>query len=359
VDYFSDMNVRLPLVVALFLAMPLTHFGQSEKQIEIYFKRFPEADANGDDKLTSEEARTHRQNARQSAQRNARTKVDPSEGDNLASRSHISGVKISESVSPVKEVKLESSDGVDLSFVYRTPPGKGPHPTILFFHGGGGKANLQGLKNNLLSQPIQTRFLEKGFITIASTRRPYWKTKDGSPSGFYDAIDDAAMVVEKAKTLPGLNPDQVVLYGGSGGGILAIATASKVDLACVIAGEPATVIPLDPKDGQEASPADYRVLMEDPGKSFTPTRKREMRTWMKDIDCPVLVLQGEHVGLYKTNFEILIPEMRQLGKEISSIHYPGVTHGFYWGSVKTGATVETVESIMKDVTAYIGKQFNR
>ena len=173
------MNVRLPLIVALFLAMPLAHFGQSEKQIESYFKRFSEADANGDGKLTREEARVHRQDARQPQQRNARTKADPSEGDNLASLSHIPGVKISESVSPVKEVELESADGVDLSFVYRTPPGKGPHPTILFFHGGGGKSNLQGLKSNLLSQPIQTRFLEKGFITIASTRRPYWKTKDG------------------------------------------------------------------------------------------------------------------------------------------------------------------------------------
>ena len=350
------MNVRLPLIVALFLAMPLAHFGQSEKQIESYFKRFSEADANGDGKLTREEARVHRQDARQPQQRNARTKADPSEGDNLASRSHIPGVKISESVSPVKEVELESADGVDLSFVYRTPPGKGPHPTILFFHGGGGKSNLQGLKSNLFSQPIQTRFLEKGFITIASTRRPYWKTKDGSPSGFYDAIDDAAMVVEKAKTLPGVNSDQVVLYGGSGGGILAIATASKVDLACVIAGEPATVIPLDPKEGQEASPADYRVLMEDPGKRYTPARKKEMRAWMKDIDCPVLVLQGKHVDLYNTNFEILIPEMKQLGKDISSIHYPGVTHGFYWGTVKTGATLETVESIMKDVTTYIGNR---
>lgn len=353
------MNVRLPLITALFLAMPLAHFGQSEEQIESYFNRFPAADANGDGKLTREEARAHRQEARQPQQRNGRTEADPSEGDNLASRSPILGVTISESVSPVKEVKLESSDGVNLSFAYRTPPGKGPHPMILFFHGGGGKSHLQGLKSNLLSQPIQTRFLEKGFITIASTRRSYWKTKDGSPSGFYDAIDDAAMIVEKAKTLPGVNPDQVVLYGGSGGAILAIATASKVDLACVIAGEPATVVPLDSKEGQEASPADYRVLMEDPGKSFTPARKREMRAWMKDISCPVLVLQGEHVGLYKTNFEIFIPEMKNLGKDISSIHYPGVTHGFYWGIAKTGATLETVDSIMKDVTAYIGKHINR
>ena len=47
--------------------------------------------------------------------------------------------------------------------------------------------------------------------------------------------------------------------------------------------------------------------------------------------------------------------MKNLGKDISAIHYPEVTHGFYWGTVKAGATLEAVESIMKDFTASIGK----
>ena len=67
------------------------------------------------------------------------------------------------------------------------------------------------------------------------------------------------------------------------------------------------------------------------------------------------MLQGKHDGFYKTNFEVLIPEMKNLGEDISAIHYPEVTHGFYWGTVKTGATFEAVESIMKDFTANIGK----
>lgn len=349
------MNNRLPLALVLILASSWYLNGQSDAQIESYFKRFPEADANGDGVLSRDEAKAHRQESRQSQQRNARPQSDPSQGDNLASRSHIAGVDIPETVSPVKVVKLKSPDGVDLSFVYRVPAGKGPHPTMLFFHGGGGKSSLEGLKRNLLAQPIQTRFLEKGYITIASTRRPYWKTDDGSPSGFYDAVKDAALVVEKAKSLPGVDNGKVSLYGGSGGAILAIATASKVDVTCVIAGEPATVVPLDPKEGQKAGPGDYRSLMEDPGKAYTAERRKEMRAWMKKINCPILVLQGEHVGLYKTNFEILIPEMKRLGKDISSIHYPGVTHGFYWGTVKTGATLETVETIMRDVVDFIEK----
>lgn len=350
------MTIQLPLSTAILIVMISSVSGQSDQQVERYFKQFPEADMDGDGELTREEAKAHRQAARQRRARPAGERTDPSEGDNLASQSHIPAVKIPESVSPVKGVVLKSDDDVDLSFAYRVPKGKGPFPAILFFHGGGRYSNIQKLRNNLLNQPIHTRFLNEGFVTIASTRRPYWKTNDGSPSGFYDAVEDAALIVEKAKTLPGVDPDKIILYGGSGGGILAIVTASKVELGSVIAGEPATVVPIDPRIGQMASPADYRDLMEDPYGKYTGARKKEMVSWMKNIDCPVLVLQGRHTGLYKTNFEILIPEMKRLGKDISSIHYPGVTHGFYWGSTKTGATIDTVEKIMKDVTAYIGKR---
>lgn len=331
-----------PILLAS-LIFTTTICAQTEQQLDRYLRQNPEADLNRDGILSREEARAHRQS-------------DPSRGDNLASRSHIEGIKIPESISPVKTVKLKSPDGVDLSFAYRIPQGEGPFPTILFFHGGGGQSNLNGLKNNLLSQPIQTRFLEAGYLTIASTRRPYWKNNDGSPSGFYDAVEDAALVVEKAKLISEADPDRVVLYGGSGGAILAIATASKTDLLCVVAGEPATVVPLDPRTGLTASPRDYQELMKNPALKFTPDRRAEMHAWMKNISCPVLLLQGKHIGLYKTNFEILIPEMRRLGKDISSISYPGVTHGFYWGTVKTGATLATVEQILDDVEAFIKSQ---
>lgn len=341
------------LLVTLILSSP--SWAQSDQQLERYFQQHPSADSNGDGKLTRAEARSHRRANRQPNSEDRSN--DPSSGDNLKSTSRIPAIRIPTSVSPIVEVELQSADGVDLSFVYRKPAGEGPFPTILFFHGGGGQSNLQGLKNNLLTGAIQTRFLQQGYLTIASTRRPYWQTSDGRPTGFYDAVDDATKVVEKAKTIPSVRPNQVVLYGGSGGAILAIATASQTKVACVVAGEPATVVPLDPKTGRAASPADYRKLMEDPAAKFTGDRKVEMLSWMKKIDCPILILQGEPVGLYKTNFEILIPELKRLDKAITSISYPGVTHGFYWGTVKTGATRQTVEKIIKDTTAFIETSF--
>lgn len=325
----------LPAVVATSL------FAQSDEQLASYLKRNPDADANGDGKLTRQEARDHRRR-------------DPSRGDNLASRSHIPGIQVSESDSPLKNVRLKSPDGVTLDFAYRKPKGDGPFPTILFFHGGGGHSGLDGLRKNLRNGAVQTRFLARGFVTVQSTRRPYWKSKnDERPTGFHDAVEDARLVVEKVKTLPGVDPDRVILYGGSGGGILALVTASTADVACVIAGEPATVVALDPMTGKVATPGNYRQIMEHPHEKFTGERKAEVLEWMKRIECPVLLLQGKHVGLYKSNFEILIPEMKKLGKDIRHIEYPGLSHGFYWGTVKTGATEATVEQILRDTTAFI------
>jgi acetyl esterase/lipase len=333
----------LPTAFLVFvLASPLP--AQSQKQLADYLKRHPDADANRDGQLSRKEAQKHRRR-------------DPSRGDNLALKSHIPGIDISQAKAPLKTIILKSRDGVDLSFAYRRPVEDGSLPAILFFHGGGGQSNLQGLQNNLRTGAVQTRFLQKGYVTVQSTRRPFWKTKNANqPTGFYDAVADAALVVEKVKSLPGVDPNRVILYGGSGGGILAIVTASKAKVAGVIAGEPATVVPIDPKTGQSASPANYRELMENPQQKYTPERQKEMRAWMKAIDCPVLVLQGKPVGLYKTNFEILIPEMKKLGRDISSSIYPGVTHGFYWGAVKTGATLETVDKIVEDVDAFIRRR---
>lgn len=286
--------------------------------------------------------------------------TDPTAGDNLASRSegHVPGVDIPESVSPIKVVDLKSPDGVDLSFAYRVPSGEGPHPAILFFHGGGDQAGLDSLKRDLLDRPIQTRFLEQGFVVVQSSRRPFWKSpRNKGPNGFYDAVDDSALIVEKAKALPDVDPDKIVLFGGSGGGILAIVTASKTDVACVIAGEPASVVPLNPMINERGGGRAYQPVMDNPETYFTGERKSEILAWMNQISCPILILQGKPVLLYRANFELLIPEMQKLEKDISSLSYPDSIHGFYWGKTKSGATPELVDKLMIDMTTFIGKRF--
>ena len=100
-------------------------------------------------------------------------------------------------------------------------------------------------------------------------------------------------------------------------------------------------------------------MNQDPLNHYSGKVKRQTRALLKAIDCPILLLQGDSNNtLDKINNQLLIPEMKSMNKDISSMRFPGLAHGFYWGTVKTGATLETVENIVKDVTAYIGKQTN-
>jgi hypothetical protein len=79
-----------------------------------------------------------------------------------------------------------------------------------------------------------------------------------------------------------------------------------------------------------------------------------MLAWMRKVSCPVLVLQGKSEGLYKAIFEVLVPEMKKLGANLSSQTYPEVTHGFYFGTRKSGATPELVDTLVKRAIEFIG-----
>lgn len=353
------MNLRQAVIVSVLLTTPFSLFSQSNQQIADYFKNNPVADTNSDGKLTREEARAHRQKARQAQQRNTRAaRTDPTEGDNLQTVTEIPGIDIPESISPVIEVPLESKDGIDLTFYYRTPSGEGPHPTVMFFHGGGGYSNKQALKRNLLSGTMHTRFLEAGYTIATATRRPYWKSEHNLEIiGFIEAVNDATSVVNKAKSMKVFDSEKIILYGGSGGAMLAIATASKTNVAAVIAGEPASVL-LFAELGESRERPDYEYIMRDPQKFYTGKFKKRAQAMFKAIDSPILILHGDVHALKKINSELLVPELNNLGKDVTYSVFPGLNHGFYWGNTKAGATLETVEKIMEDVTTYIRKHTN-
>lgn len=280
----------------------------------------------------------------------------PTRGDDLAAERQVAGIDVPLDASPLEEVELESPDGVDLRFFWRRPPGDGPFPTILFLHGGGKQAAPARLKRPLLHGAVETRFLDKGFAVVACTRRPFWTGPEiEGPVGFDAAVDDTVRIVAKVRTLPKVDGRRITLYGGSGGGILGIVAASRTDLAGVVAGEPATVVPLDPERGAAGGgPRAHAGLMEDPHAAYVGQRREAMRAWMGAVRCPVLVLQGKAVGLHKVNTEILVPELRSLGKDVVLATYPDVTHGFYWGNVRTGATPELVDRLVRESIAFMG-----
>ena len=343
--------MKLYPILILFLSFISSAQAQSEQQIARYFQDNPEADANGDGTLTREEARSHRQAAR----RANTARRDPTQGGNLSTVTGIPGVEISQAVSPVVEVPLKSQDGIDLTFFYRTPPGDGPFPAILFFHGGGGYSTHQKLKTDLLKGTMHTRFLKAGFTIATATRRPYWKSEHNFETiGFLEAVDDTTLIVNKASSLDAFDKDNIILYGGSGGAMLAISTASKVDVAAVVAGEPASVLLFAELDESRERP-DYEAIMKDPKGSYKGKFRKNARAMFKAIDSPILILHGDIHALKKINSELLVPELKRLKKDVIYSVYPGLNHGFYWGNSRAGATLKTVDQLMEEVPAFISK----
>jgi acetyl esterase/lipase len=161
-------------------------------------------------------------------------------------------------------------------------------------------------------------------------------------------------VLEKAKSLPDFGRNNIVLYGGSGGAMLAIGTASKIDVACVVAGEPASVLLLAELDESRKRP-DYNAIMADPQRFYTGKFKSRARSMFKEINSPILILHGDQHPLKIINSEIIVPELKAFGKDVTYSVFPGLNHGFYWGNAKSGATIETVEKIMRDIPDFIEK----
>lgn len=244
---------------------------------------------------------------------------------------------VSYDVSAVEELRLG-----DTSYaVIRKPPGEGPFPTVVFLHGGLGQRTMSQLRKNATDQPTSARFLAWGYLTVNATRRR--TNHDPQDPG---AIDDTVAIVEAVRKRPDVDPGSVVLYGGSGGGTLALEVARYVDLAAVVAGEPATIIFMGmftkehvdtDADGQPAGDRRWDVMNAEPDALYTPALRKHTRDKLKAITSPVLILHGDQHALAKFNLELFVPEMLAMGKNVRVAQYPGEQHGFYWGQSENPA----------------------
>lgn len=233
---------------------------------------------------------------------------------------------------PVAELEL-----TDQAYAaVRQPPGAGPFPAIVFLHGGLGHSSMSALRENAVDSPVQARFLAWGYVTVSATRRAI--ADDPLDRG---VIGDVLAIVQAVRAMPSVDPDSVALYGGSGGGTLALEVASVSDrLAAVVAGEPATIIYMEmltkehivfDAEGRRTGDRRWDVMKADPKQLYTPVIQRRTRAKLQDLATPVLILHGDQHPLRKFNLGVFVPEMQALGKAVTVKTYPGEYHGFYWG----------------------------
>ena len=240
----------------------------------------------------------------------------------------------------------------------RKPPGSGPFPAIVFMHGGLGQSPMAALRRNSVEQPTQARFLAWGYVTATATRRAI--RHDPQDRG---VVEDTLAVVRAVRDLPYVDGDSVALYGGSGGGTLALEVASVTnDLAAIVAGEPATIIYMGlftkdhivfDEDGKPTGDRRWDVMNADPKALYGDDIRRLTRKKLSGLATPTLILHGDVHALKAFNLGLFVPEMRALNKPVTVKTYSGEPHGFYWGQGRDPAKAQQAN---RDADAFLRQQ---
>lgn len=252
---------------------------------------------------------------------------------------------VPEAVSPLEVITVKARDGEEASAVLRKPPGNGPFPAVIFLHGGLRKMPLRVLERGATNRHTLSRFLAAGYVIVNATFRE--RQQDPLTT---KALWDCTAIAEHLRKLPYVDAKSVTAIGCSGGGSLALELAGEIQLAAIVAEEPATCLftGLHSKDAGR-----HPWLYDDPKGSYKP-QEAYTRAKIKKIRCPVLVVHGDKHPINIFNNAAFLPEMKAVGKPPKIILYPGGQHCFFLGG--TGGRPDLTLKAFQDTLAFFAKQ---
>ncbi len=309
---------------------------------------FRRADTDEDGVVTLAEAQAY---ARKSVAV-ARNRTAGMEGDGSTAVFHwpVPPVTVPESECPVRTIEAEAADGRPVRALWRRPQDDAPVPTIVFIHGGLTEFPEAALRRHLTDNPVITRFLAAGHAVVMATFRTY--EQDVQSRG---PVEDVRAVVRATARLPGVDSRRIDLYGGSGGGSIALELGSDAEVRAVVAGEPATVLYTGMLTTGDYGPR--LEMMASPERFLTPELRERTRTKLATLRSPVLILHSDQHDLHRLNGPIIVPLMKDAGVRVEYREYPGYGHGFYFGGGHDrwgkGADEKVVADVVRDVLAFL------
>jgi dipeptidyl aminopeptidase/acylaminoacyl peptidase len=252
---------------------------------------------------------------------------------------------------PVEVTELPTVQGRRTAVVVRRPPGSGPFPVAIHFHGGLRTFPAQRLVYDASYQHTPNRFLAAGYVIVEATfaERRYDPLTEA-------ALHDCLAVVDYVKGLPDVDAESVIVWGNSGGGSLAMEIAGERGLGAIAVEEPASVLfcgMYTPENlGKEPPyvPNSGLHIQREPLRYYTPEVQKRTRDKIARIDCPILLTCGTLDPINQINNEIVIPELRAAGKDLRVVEYAGAPHGF---SVVHGPAL--AEPFVRDCLSFFGQ----
>ncbi|OBJ18522.1 alpha/beta hydrolase [Mycobacterium colombiense] len=138
-------------------------------------------------------------------------------------------------MTPREDVQFTSGDDLISAWLYR-PPGDGPAPLLVMAHGLGA---VRGMRLDAYAE----RFSSAGYACLVFDYRNFGDS-EGRPRQVLDVgmqLADWAAAVAYARTIPGIDPDRIALWGTSFAGGHVIATAARLPgIAAAVAQCPFT-----------------------------------------------------------------------------------------------------------------------
>ena len=254
-----------------------------------------------------------------------------------AAQSAVTRPVVSDTACPLETITPVAADGHRGLAVLRRPPGAGPFPVVIWFHGGMAEVPLARLEAAARDLATGSRFLAAGYVFVA----PTYRSRDVDPQS-PDSLEDALAVVEYVRRLPFVDRWSLVVAGCSGGGDLAIQIATRTDVTAVVAEEPASVLMSGvfntsmPKRGAVYVPDDAFAWLAEGRRYYTADMQRALRAKLAKILAPILIVQGDvdrpEIAINRFNADVLLPELRALGTRVDVKTYAGQAHCFCAGS---------------------------